>query len=417
MGGQNPVGLYFADLQGGGALGVLQVEKIIHLETLTGEPLVRLFDAFYCSSVGAILGAGLLTPDPQRPGQPRYTAKEVGGVFYRNLPRYLPPAPWHYVLQPLNALFRRKSLHYDRTVMVETLPDIFGAGTMMSDLLGTIVIPSGVLGQATPYNFVHFRNGLFSADEVSGHYFSDPEDRQARLDEMSKTLVVTAILASAAAPTVFRSFENPVTGAQHVDLAAVASPRRLIDAFALAARGRAERRKEPLSPLSFVQFGTGKNFPSISSDVYNGVSYLGMTTRLLPELLSMQVHQEDIAGLRAFLGPGHVHILDRPWKETYGPRDILKADSAQVDRLRAYAAEEIEEQRDAYNRLAEGLMDNQEAKRRRSVMPDSVYVKPSVAHEGGNVRYLCVPVRPEDEAFGRIQIDLPRDQLPELRMA
>ncbi|HRC27478.1 MAG TPA: hypothetical protein PKX87_08630 [Alphaproteobacteria bacterium] len=160
--------LFIADLQGGGALGVLQIEKLIHLEGLTNQPVSKLFDAFYCASVGSILGAGLLTPHPAKPGTPRYSAKEMGEIFYTYLPQYLPANRWHYPKQALSALLGIKKLHYDRTVMVETLPELFGAGVMMTELLGTVVIPSGVLGQVQPYNFVNFRDGADSHSKCNG---------------------------------------------------------------------------------------------------------------------------------------------------------------------------------------------------------------------------------------------------------
>lgn len=374
MGERDPAKLFIADLQGGGALGVLQIEKLIHLETLTQQPVSKLFDAFYCASVGAILGAGLLTPDPLRPREPRYDAKGLGDIFYRYLPQYLPHSPWHYRLQPFKAFLGRKGLHYDRTVMVETLPDLFGPSVMMTDLLGTIVVPSGVLGAVRPYNFVNFRDGSLPADAIMDQYFGTPQKRDKRLEEMRKTLVVNAILASAAAPTVFSSFENPVTGAHHVDIAAVSSPRHLVDTFFRAAQDKVRRTGPPPHRVSFVQFGTGKNFQNVSHEAYNCASFLGMAIGILPDLLSMQVHQEDIEALEAMCGPENVYILDRPWNQSFGRRDILKADPNQIDRLRDYAREEIQEQADVYDRLAGSLVDNEAVKNQAAILPDAVFV-------------------------------------------
>lgn len=409
MARRDPVRIFVADLQGGGAMGVLQVEKLKHLESLTERPLSELFDAFYCASVGAIAGVGLLTPSPEDASKPRYSAAQMADIFYEYLPQYLPYNRWHYPQQFVKALLKRTDLHYDRTIMETTLPKLLG-DVMMTDLLGTIVIPSGIIapGTARPYHFVNFRDGILKGDSVSDRYFSSPAKKAERLEEMRQTPVTTAILATSACPTVFPSYFNDITKAHHVDTAGVASPVSLVHAFTRAANAtRGEH------PLSFVQFGTAKNFRRLNQARYDRSSFLGLLTGATLDLTSLNVHLSDIETLEALCGPEHVYILDREWDEAQqGPRDILNTNPDRIQALITHAQEEIEQQKEIYDRLAGQLVENRESRNQQDMVPDAAY-----APRSDNVRFICVPVSGEDEAIGHIRIDLPRDQLPELRMA
>ncbi|MDF1597107.1 MAG: patatin-like phospholipase family protein [Acidimicrobiia bacterium] len=82
-------------IEGGGVRGIIPTRLLIALESLSGRPIVDLFDVMVGTSTGGMLALGLATPDEA--GQPRYTARTVGDIYtaygYEIFPRPVSALP------------------------------------------------------------------------------------------------------------------------------------------------------------------------------------------------------------------------------------------------------------------------------------------------------------------------------------
>ena len=85
-------------IDGGGIKGIVPAVVLKHLEKylkqLSNNPDVRIvdyFDLFSGASTGAIIIAGLLSPDNQ--DRPKYTAEEIIELYIKNCLLYTSPSP------------------------------------------------------------------------------------------------------------------------------------------------------------------------------------------------------------------------------------------------------------------------------------------------------------------------------------
>ena len=66
-------------IDGGGIRGIIPALILAELEERTGKPVCELFDMIAGTSTGGILATGLTIPDEH--GKPRWTAKELVGLY------------------------------------------------------------------------------------------------------------------------------------------------------------------------------------------------------------------------------------------------------------------------------------------------------------------------------------------------
>lgn len=75
----------------GGARGVAALQPLIEIEDKTGKPIAECFDIISGISTGAIISAGLTIEDPQNPGRPLYSAKDLENFYLTYLPKIFDP--------------------------------------------------------------------------------------------------------------------------------------------------------------------------------------------------------------------------------------------------------------------------------------------------------------------------------------
>ena len=162
-------------LSGGGFLGLYTAAFLAELEERSGKRLSQCFDLFSGTSIGGIIALGLAA------GR---SASDIRDAFVEHGPRIFPDAP------PTSRIgwFRRFAKNvpaplYKADALRQTIEQIVGAETRMSDLVRPVTIPSVNLTKGGPKVF------------KTGHH------ERFVLDWRLK--VVDVALATSAAPTYF----------------------------------------------------------------------------------------------------------------------------------------------------------------------------------------------------------------------
>lgn len=170
-----PLNFQILSLSGGGFLGLYTAAVLAELEERSGKRLNECFDLFAGTSIGGIIALGLAA------GR---SASEIRDSFVERGPKIFPHAP------PSNGVARFWRLVrnipaplYRVTALRETIEDIVGAETRISDLARPVVIPSVNVTKGGPKVF------------KTGHH------ERFVLDWRLK--VVDVALATSAAPTYF----------------------------------------------------------------------------------------------------------------------------------------------------------------------------------------------------------------------
>jgi patatin-like phospholipase/acyl hydrolase len=94
-------------LDGGGIRGVIPATVLAEIERRCQRPVGEMFDLIAGTSTGGILALGLTTPDPANPGNPRYRAEEIAGLYREHGHAIFNRSPW-YRLLTLSGLFGSK---------------------------------------------------------------------------------------------------------------------------------------------------------------------------------------------------------------------------------------------------------------------------------------------------------------------
>lgn len=162
-------------LSGGGFLGLYTAAVLAELEERSGRRLNECFDLFAGTSIGGIVALGLAA------GR---SAAEIRDAFIEHGPRIFPHRPPKSKAAWFGRLLRNVPAPlYQPGPLRETIEQIVGAGTRMSNLLRPVVVPAVNLTKGGPKVF------------KTGHH--------ERLVLDWRLSVVDVALATSAAPTYF----------------------------------------------------------------------------------------------------------------------------------------------------------------------------------------------------------------------
>lgn len=162
-------------LSGGGFLGLYTAAVLAELEERSGRRLSECFDLFAGTSIGGIIALGLSA------GR---SAVEIRDAFVERGPKIFPHAPPSTKAAWIRRFARNMPAPlYKVAALRETVEQIVGADTCMSDLLRPVVIPSVNLTKGGPKVF------------KTGHHKRFVLDWQMKVSDVA--------LATSAAPTYF----------------------------------------------------------------------------------------------------------------------------------------------------------------------------------------------------------------------
>lgn len=162
-------------LSGGGFLGLYTAAVLAELEERSGKRLIDCFDLFAGTSIGGIVALGLAA------GR---SAAEIRDAFIEQGPRIFPNRPPKSKAAWFGRFLRNVPAPlYDAGPLRQTIEDIVGAGTCMSNLLRPVVIPAVNLTKGGPKVF------------KTGHHERFVLDWHLKVADVA--------LATSAAPTYF----------------------------------------------------------------------------------------------------------------------------------------------------------------------------------------------------------------------
>ncbi len=162
-------------IEGGGVRGIIPTRLLIALESLSGRPIVELFDVMVGTSTGGMLALGLATPGDD--GTPRYAAKTVGDIYTSHGSEIFPKPP--------TALPRSLADARDWWASASSNAAIFGYN------------PDGGNARYSP-------DGIERAFDL---YFGETHLSQALID-----VVITSYDLQTKSPVLFRSSDSHANG-------------------------------------------------------------------------------------------------------------------------------------------------------------------------------------------------------------
>jgi len=151
-------------IDGGGMKGAIPATFLAYLESAiqkeSGDPTARIadyFDFLAGTSTGGILVSSVLTPDPDNPGRPRYTAEEARSLYFEKGPKIFA----HSWLRRLRTLFGWIKVRYNAKQLETAVQEKIGRNTLLSDMLKPCML--------TAYEISQRKAMFFTSDNAGGN--------------------------------------------------------------------------------------------------------------------------------------------------------------------------------------------------------------------------------------------------------
>jgi predicted acylesterase/phospholipase RssA len=243
----------------GGVRGKIPARILQEIEERTGKPIADLFDMVGGTSTGAIVGGGLLVPDPENPLKPRYSAKDMVFFYDKFAPKIFPEIKFKSLRQ------LSSSALYDAKPIEDILEKNFG-NIRMKDLLTSFFIPATDIKNFKPI-WIKYLKGQKDTSE----------------EGWSSMLLRDAIRATTSAPTYFpaRYYET----VPNDETPEITHRHALIDGAFFGANTmrhlltHAKKIAPPDAEIIVVQLGTGVPDISLSPDEYNSLGTMGLLNK------------------------------------------------------------------------------------------------------------------------------------------
>lgn len=246
-------------IDGGGVRGLTSARILQEIEERTGKPISELFDLIGANSTGAILGAGLVIPDPDEPEKPKYSAQEIKNYYHRDAPRIFPEMRFKSIRKLSSGAL------YDPKPLEEALERKLGE-TRLHDSLTSLMIPATDIKNFRPVWIKH----------IKGQKDSSPEG-------WSSMYLKDAVRATTTAPTFFPAKYYETT--PNEDMPDVTHRHALIDGgfFSGNLMRRLLTQAKKLAPegaeIVVVHIGTGNVENALSPEEFNKLGPLGLVSK------------------------------------------------------------------------------------------------------------------------------------------
>ena len=247
-------------IDGGGVKGIIPARLLQAIEEKTGKPISELFDMVGGNSTGSILAAGLSVPDPVDPKKPKFSAKDLLGLYFEHSPRIFPETRFRQLFHLLPGM----SGFYDPTPLEEVLKNYFG-DTKVKDSLTHLMIPAVDIKKYKPLWIKHLKGQK-----------EDPEN-------WGSMLMRDAIRGSTAAPTLLPS--KYVYTTPDEKRPEITDRHAIIDGTFFAGNitrrlyGQAQKVAPPDAEIVVVHIGTGYKENTFSPDEFNKISPYGLISK------------------------------------------------------------------------------------------------------------------------------------------
>lgn len=247
-------------IDGGGVKGIIPARILQEIEQRTGKPIAELFDMVGGNSTGSILAAGLSVPDPDRPGKPKFSARDILGIYFEDSPKIFPETRFRQLLHMLPGT----SGFYDPKPLEDTLKKHFGEASVR-DALTHLMIPAVDIKKYRPIWIKHIKN-----------HKEDPEN-------WGSMLMRDAIRGSTTAPTYLQSkyvYTTPDEKRPEItDRHAVIDGSFFAGNICRRLYAQAQKVAPPDAEIVVVHLGTAYKEMSFSPDDFNKLSPYGLISK------------------------------------------------------------------------------------------------------------------------------------------
>lgn len=246
-------------IDGGGIRGVVPARILQEIEERTGKPIAELFDMVGGPSTGAIVGAGLVVPDPDEPHRPKHSALELKNFYYQHGPKIFPEMKFKSIRK------LSSNVMYDPKPLEDALAQNFG-DAKMKDALTHLMIPATDIKNFRPVWINSFKGKKDMSPEGWG---SMP--------------MKDAVRAATTAPTFFPSKYYKTT--PNEDMPNVTHRHALIDGGFFAGNTmrrmmtQAKKLAPPDAEIVMVHIGTGDVDHSLSPEEFNKLGPIGLVSK------------------------------------------------------------------------------------------------------------------------------------------
>lgn len=179
-------------LDGGGIRGILPCAILAELERRMNKPIAHAFDLMSGTSTGGIIACGLNIPDPNRPGQPKFSASEFGQLYEKDGGK---------IFKKRGGLFSGVAAMFEESFGHEGLEELllqYFGDTELRETLSEVLVTSYDIEQRKPF---YFLSRLAKAG-ISGENF--------RLRDIARS--------TSAAPTYFEPNHLPWSAEKYLAL-------------------------------------------------------------------------------------------------------------------------------------------------------------------------------------------------------
>lgn len=259
-------------IDGGGIRGLIPSLVLAEIETRTGRAVAECFDLIAGTSTGGILALGFSSDDGN--GRPRYSAKDLAGIYQRRGKEIFPRSLWKGVTS-IGGLGDER---YTHTGLEHVLREYFDDAALSSCLTRTLI---------TSYD-IENREPLFFKSWKSEH---------------RSVLVREAARATSAAPTYFEPALVTVDGA----MKALVDGGVFINSPVVSAYAEARRLFPDEDNIVVVSLGTGELVRRIDYEDALGWGRLGWALPLLSCMFDGVADAADYQ-MRALLGDNYIRL-------------------------------------------------------------------------------------------------------------
>lgn len=281
-------------IDGGGIRGLVALQMLAELEEEMGQPAAKMFDLMIGTSTGGIIVSALNIPNPDKPDEPLYSARDIIRYYEENGPEIFKKPFFKRVLGTVGQLFRAPQ--YDNKVLRQTLEHFLGKTTMQEGLTNA-QITTYEIERARPF---YFRNRLNPMLRGRDYNFTNAD----------------VCMATSATPTYFPGVEifsrktvegqdRPTTRFATVDGGVYVNNPALIGS--LEARKMIAGRDMDLVVISL---GTGDASTATPLEDYNKSGIIGVARKFVNWSLGGQSQQADkqLSDLRDLLGEDYMRF-------------------------------------------------------------------------------------------------------------
>lgn len=392
---------------GGGMRGLIPAHIMSRIEDTTGLHMADMVDIFTGPSTGSILNAALTLRHPEHTSRPRFRARHMIKFYEREGHKIFPADRFREFrgivhdfnnrtlkLNQLNSLFRHG--HYDPSNLGRALKALYG-DARLSDSLRTLVIPTYNLdGEQLKLLETHevegednnawMSRGRYSVDDYGGHALWLSNIRH--MPDMGLSLrtpdvsMYDAVMASTAAPTYFpcHHFKARYPGKREVNFTGIDGC--IFDNPCISYLGTIRRMVPPENKLTMLVLGTGDTNRAIKKDQWNSYGALGVVDPVndLP-LINIFFHASESALMESFVEDlgRDLYVFNKSMIDPENPSmpstQIDDASPENMERLRIFAEEMMEEHRSRLDDVCHILVSNRdrrEEQHRQSTLGERV---------------------------------------------